>query len=131
MVEHLSRTPTTRRRVRSTPGRRCRVLTLVAALVLSLSACDVWDQAGRLPDASRFNPEEVAITPSNVASLSDAWSSRLVFDAHGCGSAACSRLAGVDFGDQQPLQAAVAGGRVAVVAVGLDAATLRVLVPGS
>ena len=55
----------------------------------------------------------------------------LAFDAHGCGSAACSRLAGVDFGDQQPLQAAVAGGRVAVVAVGLDAATLRVLVPGS
>jgi hypothetical protein len=55
----------------------------------------------------------------------------LAFDARGCGSAACSRIADVDFGDRQPLQSAVAGGRVAVVAVSLDAATLRVLVPGS
>jgi len=64
MVEHPSRA---RRRLR-------RVVALLAVMVPLLSACDVWEQAGRLPDASRFNPEEVGITPSNVASLSAAWS---------------------------------------------------------
>jgi len=74
MVEHLSRTRAARTRARGPRRRLGSVVALVAATVLSLSACDVWEQAGRLPDAGRFNPEEVGITPSNVASLSGAWS---------------------------------------------------------
>ena len=72
MIEHSFRTPRppdARRRWR-------RALTLVVALVPLLSACNVWEQVGRLPNASRFNPEEAAITPDNVASLHDAWSSQ-------------------------------------------------------
>ncbi len=75
MIEHSFRTPPprppdARRRWR-------RALTLVVALVPLLSACNVWEQVGRLPNASRFNPEEAAITPNKVASLHDAWSSQV------------------------------------------------------
>jgi hypothetical protein len=52
-------------------------LLLVAALVPLLTGCNVWEQLGRSPDASRFNPDEATITPANVASLSDAWSSQV------------------------------------------------------
>ena len=56
--------------------------------------------------------------------------SRLVaFDARGCGSATCTRLGAVDFGDRQPLQVSVAGGRLAVVSAGSAGSSLRVLVP--
>ena len=75
MIEHSFRTPPprppdARRRWR-------RALTLVVALVPLLSACNVWEQVGRLPNASRFNPEEAAIAPNIVASLHDAWSSQV------------------------------------------------------
>lgn len=54
------------------------------------------------------------------------------FNAHGCGAAVCSRLANVAFGAEQPIQAAVAGGRVAVASVDeTGTSTLRILVPAS
>jgi hypothetical protein len=43
----------------------------------------------------------------------------------------CPRLADIGFGDRQPLQVAVADGRVAVAASGPGGAILRVLVPAS
>lgn len=74
MIEHSSRT----RPPRPPKARRCwrRALTLTVALVPLLAACNVWEQAGRLPAATRFNPHETAITPDNVASLRDAWSAQ-------------------------------------------------------
>lgn len=72
MIEHPFRTspprpPDVRRH-------RRRALALMVALVSLLSACNVWDQVGRLPDATRFNPDEADITSDTVDSLHDAWS---------------------------------------------------------
>ena len=56
--------------------------------------------------------------------------SRMVgFDAHGCGSAICAQIGAVGFGDRQPVQVSVAGGRLAVVSAGTAGSSLRVLVP--
>lgn len=55
----------------------------------------------------------------------------VAFDARGCGAAVCPALGNVGFGDEQPLRAAVAGGRVAVVGSGPTGETLRVLVPST
>lgn len=75
MVKHLFRRPMGEEAGRQRLRRRHRGLALVAVLVPLLSACDVWEQLGHGADNTRFNPKEAAITPDNVGSLSQKWSS--------------------------------------------------------
>lgn len=53
------------------------MLALAAALIPLLAACNPWEQVGYGPDNGRFNPTEAAITPGNVGSLHEAWSSHV------------------------------------------------------
>src|SRR5688572_21723544 len=53
---------------------RYRRMALVAVLLGSLAACDVWEQQGQGPGNGRSNPAATGITPGNAGSLSGAWS---------------------------------------------------------
>jgi len=65
----------------------------------------------------------------HVGLFTAAGSRFVAFDARGCGAAVCPLLGDVDFGAEQPVEASIAQGRIAVVAAGSTGATLRVLAP--
>lgn len=80
MGKHLIRRLTGGEANRRGLRRRYQGLALVAVLVPLLSACDVWEQVGQGAGNTRFNPKEAAITPANVGSLSQKWSSHISGD---------------------------------------------------